>query len=176
MSITVWLPWTVAIITVAIAVVLRHFFPKMEIGPILVAGGSAFAVLQWRHAIEQKAMDLYQSEIGQASAATTKAVCKMMLPQYLEEDKDDPESLECTKYVYHQLDLLEFAIERFRKGFATAYTTMRAVITFARKCEVDDFRRRAWELVESQRGSYSPVAENVARNVILFTEGKIPLP
>ena len=136
-----------------------------DLSPVLIAGTLAFGVVQWRLAVDQKALDAYQAEINSAAASPTAkdpAVRAMMLPQFPAAAADDPAVVTKARYVYEQLDLLEFAVERFRAGVALPFTTARAVLTFARKCDVPEFRALVEELLRGEYASYSPVTEAVA--------------
>ena len=64
-----------------------------------------------------------------------------------------------SEYVYLQLDNLEYALERYRDGLASAYTTSRAVMTFAVHCQTQEFRQRVVRQVAV--ASYSPVTVDV---------------
>ncbi len=67
-------------------------------------------------------------------------------------------------YVYMELDNLESAIESYRNGFVTAYTTSRTIMTFSTRCEGKEFLHLTKQLVD--KGSFSPPAVNAVKRLI----------
>lgn len=133
---------------------LHHAGVTIEIGSIVVAATLAFGIFQWRAALEKDALEKYQAEIKEANE---KRLQWQSIPELMKEHY--PTDREHCFYVYQQLDNLEFAIERYLRGFTSAYTASRAVLTFKSKCEAAGFRDLAKMLV--QRGSYSPSVKRI---------------
>jgi hypothetical protein len=170
----------VAILT--IGAIWAHLRPtqrrdvELNVGSIVLAVSVLLAVFQWHTSLEQDAMQRYESEITNANGAENVAVAKMLPHLYLlakngdrspnpcETDKDgtrDACETARTRFVYIYLDNLEYAIERYRDGFASAQTTVRAVMTFAIHCRETDFKARA----QQQVLGYSPLVQRVATAV-----------
>jgi hypothetical protein len=105
-------------------------------------------------------MQRYEAEITNANAAESlEPVAKMMPHLY---SGKTPEEHVQSRYVYIHLDNLEYAIERYRHGFASATTTERAVMTFAVHCREPVFRR----LAEQQAKGYSNDVNAVVKEVM----------
>jgi hypothetical protein len=131
---------------------------------VLTAAGLVLTASQWHASLEQEAMKKYESEIATANKAEEPAsVRKMMSRLYAGAQTDG--DFEKIEYVYVELDNLEFALERYRLGFASAYTTSRAVMTFLNRCETPEFRTLAWQQV--RLASYTPVVVEAVRRMLL---------
>ena len=122
---------------------------NLNLGNRVLAVSVLLAVFQWNASLEQDAMQRYESEIANANAAEGSEAVAAMLPDlYRSNPGEEPKaSHEKTRYVYVHLDNLEYAVERYRQGFASASTTERAVMTFVAHCKECDFRKRAREQV-----------------------------
>src|ERR1700692_4100541 len=95
-------------------------------------------------------MQRYEAEITNANASETSPAVVTMLPHLFK--GECPEDRERNRFVYIHLDNLEYAVERYRFGFASASTTERALMTFAAHCTEKTFRDKALQQVEG----YSP--------------------
>jgi hypothetical protein len=135
---------------------------QLNLGSRVLAIGVLLAVFQWHASLEQDAMQRYESEIAGANSAETPDVA-LMLPHLYPAPRDPGRAQE--HFVYIHLDNLEYAIERYREGFASAMTTVRAIMTFAVHCREPEFSR----LVGEQVIGYSPVVQRVARAIIART-------
>jgi hypothetical protein len=135
----------------------------VAVGLMLTATGLVLNASQWHASLEQEAMRKYESEIAVANKAEEpEPVRKMMSHLYLgATTAGDVEKIE---YVYVELDNLEYALERYTHGFASAYTTSRAVMTFLNRCESPEFRTLARRQVEV--ASYSPVVVEAVRRIV----------
>jgi hypothetical protein len=136
---------------------------RLNLGAGVLAFSVLLAVFQWHASLEQDAMQRYESEAAGANGAETKEVAKM-LPDLYPVSEEPARSQ--AHFVYISLDNLEYAIERYREGFASATTTVRAVMTFAVHCREPQFKR----LVKQQLVGYSPVVQRVANAIIALTE------
>lgn len=110
-------------------------------------------------------MEKYEREISGGNEvekrATVREMMKSLYPALSPEERPDYDR---SAYVYVELDNLEYALERYEEGLASAYTTSRAVMTFASRCRSREFRQRA-EL-QVVVASYSPVTAKVVSLVI----------
>jgi hypothetical protein len=88
----------------------------------------------------------------------------MMASRYPTLSSEAQPNYDRSAYVYEELDNLEYALERYEGGLASAYTTSRAVMTFASRCRSAEFRQRAQ--LQVVLASYSPVTATVVRSVI----------
>jgi hypothetical protein len=136
----------------------KHNF-RLKLGSGVLAASVLLAVFQWHASLEQEAMQRYEVEISNANNAETSRAVALMLPDlYTGSDSDHAQE----HFVYIHLDNLEYALERYREGFASATTTARAIMTFAVHCREPLFREHASE----QMKGYSPLVQRVARAVI----------
>lgn len=135
----------------------------LNLGSRVLAVSVLLAVFQWNASLEQDAMQRYESEITNAnSAESSEAVASMFPNLYRVNPGEEPKaSHEKTRYVYTSLDNLEYAVERYRQGFASASTTERAVMTFVEHCKESDFRKRARCQVKGYSKDVKAVVENV---------------
>lgn len=163
------LPVLIAVITVLVIGIVICFAEqldrvgvKIEVGQILVAATLMFGVFQWRAALEKDALEKYQAEIKEANEKKRQW---RSIPEFMRQHY--PDAREHCFYVYDQLDNLEFALERYMRGFTSAYTASRAVFTFESKCQVPSFRVLAEKLLE--QGSYSGPVKSVAVKVFQST-------
>jgi len=166
----------VAILLLAAAVVLgpalaarsrqlktEHFIATA--GSIIVVMSVLLGLYQWHASVEQAAMEKYEREISSENDVEKLAtVREMMEPLYPPLTPGERPNYDRSTYVYLQLDNLEYALERYRQGLASAYTTSRAVMTFASRCRSPEFRQRAQQQLVV--ASYSPVTVRVAQSVI----------
>jgi len=162
---TRWLPVLIAAVTLLVIGAIICFAEplvragvKIEVGQVLVAATLIFGVFQWRAALEKDALEKYQAEIKEANE---KKLQWESIPRFME--RHYPDRREHCFYVYQQLDNLEFALERYLRGFTSAYTASRAVFTFESKCRVPRFRELAAVLIK--QGSYSAPVRKVAATV-----------
>jgi hypothetical protein len=133
---------------------------QLNLGSRVVAVSILLAVFQWHSSLEQDAMQRYEMEISNASNAETSSEVATMLPRLY--DGCGKADYDRDHFVYIHLDNLEYALERYREGFASATTTTRAIMTFAVHCRENDFKRRALQ----QLWGYSPLVQRVAKAVI----------
>jgi hypothetical protein len=124
-----------------------------------VAASVLLAAFQWHASLEQDAMQRFEAEISNANTAETSPAVASMLPDFY---KGCEPNYPQERFVYIHLDNLEYALERYREGFASATTTARAIMTFAVHCREENFRDRARE----QMLGYSPLVRRVAGAVI----------
>lgn len=118
---------------------------QLNLGNALLAVTLRLAVFQWHASQEQDAMQRYEVEITNANTAESlPGVEKMLGRFYSGKTREDNEQI---RYVYIHIDNLEYALERYRQGFASATTTARAVMTFAGHCEQPEFFQRAQQQV-----------------------------
>lgn len=137
---------------------------KLDLGNRLLAVSALLAVFQWHASLEQDAMQRYEAEIATANAAeTSKAVVTMLPNLYKGECPEDPER---NRFVYIHLDNLEYAVERYRFGFASASTTERAVMTFVAHCQEETFRDKARQQVEGYSPDVQVIVEAVIKRIV----------
>jgi hypothetical protein len=135
---------TILILFLLIAIFVDVHFARrniqLNLGQRILTLGLLLAVFQWHSALEQDAMQRYESESAGANAAESSESVAHMLGPILYPGST-PEAHTNVRYVYVQLDNLEYALERYEHGFASPYTTMRAVTAFARHCQLShEFR------------------------------------
>lgn len=58
-------------------------------------------------------------------------------------------------YVFMELDNLQYALEKYRLGYSSAYQAMRIVDVFAARCKSEKFLATAHQLVRDDYGSYT---------------------
>jgi hypothetical protein len=146
--------------------------PKLEtytlivaIGNLIIAMSILLGISKWHTSLEQDAMKQYESEIAEGSKAEAdESVIEMMKHLYRPVSQSIPRDYKKSHYVYVQLDNLEYALERYMQGIASAYTTARAVMTFASRCGSPEFRDRARQQVVD--ASYSPVVLEVVDSIV----------
>jgi hypothetical protein len=169
---------------------------QFDVANLILGVGLLVAAWQWEAAVEQRAMEQYVKEIDSlnnvenaetlsgtdeatqvASKVTVSkntafdaihAMMKHLYPKTHYDQQVDMAAIAKMHYVYIQLDNLEYAVERYRQGFASAYTTVRAVKTFQSRCGVGsslgspEFRAR----VKAQLSdSYPQVVRRVVSNL-----------
>jgi hypothetical protein len=146
---------------------------NVDLGSLILSLTLLLALYQWRAASqrealenEQKATQAYESEVAAMNKAATESatVREMMRALYPQLPVEPTPNYERVQYVYLELDNLEYALERYTQGFASAYTTARAVMTFESRCTTDEFRQRAKQQVII--GSYSPVVRCVVQAIL----------
>jgi hypothetical protein len=151
----------VSIIT--LAPLLRNFrLPRrkqLHLSTGIVAASVLLAAFQWHASLEQDAMQRFEGEISNANTAETSPAVASMLPDLYKGCEPDYAQ---ERFVYIHLDNLEYALERYREGFASATTTARAIMTFAVHCRESVFRNYASE----QMMGYSPLVKRVAGAII----------
>jgi hypothetical protein len=121
-------------------------------------------ISKWHTSLEQDAMKQYEQEIAEGNKAEVVAVREMMAHLYKEISESIPRDYQKSHYVYVQLDNLEYALERYLQGIASAYTTARAVMTFASRCVSPEFLERCHHQVAD--ASYSPVVHRVVQRLV----------
>ena len=161
-----------AILVAGVVGVLLVYGPELDkrkifldLGNIILAIGALFAVLQWRESLEQQALEKYETGIAAANAVSAKceSVRQMMSHHYPRIGSPEGQD-ERAEYVYLQLDNLEYALERYVQGFASAYTTARAVMTFYNRCVSTEFRERVREQLDA--ASYAPVVRDAVEEIL----------
>ncbi|HEV7428799.1 MAG TPA: hypothetical protein VGQ46_20800 [Thermoanaerobaculia bacterium] len=136
---------------------------QLNVGTRVLAISVLLAVFQWHSSLEQDAMQRYEAEVTNANAAeASEAVAKMLPTLYLGQSPDEHAQ---SRYVYIHLDNLEYAIERYRHGFASATTTERAVMTFAVHCKEPVFSRLAQQQVNGYSNDVHAVVKAVVKNL-----------
>lgn len=136
---------------------------QLNLGTRVLAISVLLAVFQWHSSLEQDAMQRYEAEIANANAAESSEAVANMLPKlYLGKTADQHAQ---SRYVYIHLDNVEYAIERYRHGFASATTTERAVMTFAVHCNEPEFRRLAQQQVKGYSTDVQTVVTAVVNNL-----------
>ncbi len=136
---------------------------NLNLGSRVLAVSVLLAVFQWNASLEQDAMQRYEAEIANANAAELEPVAKMLPGLY--RGKGCPEDSAEIRYVYMHLDNLEYAIERYRHGFASASTTERAVMTFVAHCKEPQFEKLANEQVTGYSKDEQVVVAAVVKNL-----------
>jgi len=139
---------------------------QLDIGNLVIAIGLTAAVVQWRAAIDQQSMEKYEGEIATSNEFVAKniEVLGMMVHHYpILAGEVTPDYARC-RYVYVHLDNLEYALERYLYGLASAYATARAVMTFENCCESLEFRQRVQMQITA--ASYSPVVQGVVEHLL----------
>jgi len=133
-------------IAFAVAPVLRRRNLVIDIGNLLIAAGLLVAAWQWQASVEQKAMEQYADDVGALNDAEMAnpdhGIHDMMRHLYPLNGGNITDNDAKTHYVYVQLDNLEYALERYRQGLASAETTVRAVNTFQGRCTSVEFQNR----------------------------------
>jgi hypothetical protein len=118
---------------------------SMNMGNAVLAVTLLLAVFQWHASLEQEAAQRYEAEITNANAAeSSPAVVQMLGRFYVGKTPGENERI---RYIYIHLDNLEYALDRYRHGFASASTTARAVMTFAGHCQQPEFGTHARQQV-----------------------------
>jgi hypothetical protein len=153
----------VAIATaIALGPTLRKRNVALDIGNLLIAAGLLVAAWQWQASVEQKALEQYAGEVLAMNTAESDdphdEIHVMMQHLYRTIPGEKEANITKIHYVYVQLDNLEYALERYMQGLASAYTTVRAVKTFDSRCESSEFRVRAGKQLTA---FYSPVVGRV---------------
>jgi hypothetical protein len=131
---------------------------QLNPGNAVLAVTLLLAVFQWHASIEQNAMQRWEEEITNANNAESSPDVAAMLARFY----TTPGEYAKARYIYISLDNLEYALERYREGFASATTTARAVMTFAGHCEEKNFR----DLATDQVKGYPPFVGQVVNSVI----------
>ena len=121
-------------------------------------------IAKWNASLEQDAIKRYEAEIAQSNDAEKVDDVREMMAHLYRSPEGCPRNYDKSRYVYIQLDNLEYALERYALGHASAYSTARAVMTFASRCGSDEFKKRA--RLQVKVASYSPVVVRVVAEVI----------
>lgn len=137
---------------------------QLNLGNALLAVTLLLAVFQWHASLEQEAMQRYEAEITNANAAESLPSVERLLGRFY--SGKTQEANEQIRYVYIHLDNLEYALERYRQGFASASTTARAVMTFAGHCEQPEFLVYARQQVKG----YPQFVQTVVTSLLTKTE------
>ena len=145
---------------------LHERMVDVDLGHLLLALGVVAAVVQWRATVEQQSMEKYEHEIAHSNELVTSvdAIPGMMPHHYPNLPHEAKPNIERVRYVYHALDSLEYALERYRCGLSSAYATSRAVMTFENRCESPEFRNRI--KLQVRAASYSPVVHVAVARLI----------
>ncbi|MFH1674447.1 MAG: hypothetical protein ABIF87_13605 [Pseudomonadota bacterium] len=67
----------------------------------------------------------------------------------------DPQEWQRRMYVFMELDNLQYALEKYRLGYSSAYQAMRVVDVFSARCKSEAFLSMAQKLVSAEVGSYT---------------------
>jgi hypothetical protein len=67
----------------------------------------------------------------------------------------DPQAWHQKMYIFMELDNLQYALEKYRLGYSSAYQAMRVVDVFAARCKSEEFLKTAQQLVKNESGSYT---------------------
>ena len=133
-------------------------------GTVILTLSLLMALHQWHESVEQAALVNYEKEIAESNKVEERPSVRAMMSDMYPAIKQAAPDYDRSEYVYLQLDNLEYALERYRDGLASAYTTSRAVMTFAVHCQTQEFRQRVVRQVAV--ASYSPVTVDVVFHVI----------
>ena len=139
--------------------VLSLFSLTRGFGSAVALGTAVFALLQWRAAAQDKAIDVYAEKtvlLNQQIADWPSAMHTVLSNHFPSSDRD---AFRQTLYCYEALDHLEFALERYENGSSAAYTAAQEVMTFRSKLRSWEFRRKAQFCVKA--ASYSPIVQRV---------------
>lgn len=136
----------------------------VAIGNLIVAMSILLGISKWHTSLEQDAMKQYEGEIAEGNVAGTPDAVRAMMKHLYQPPDGESQNYDKSRYVYVQLDNLEYALERYMQGFASAYTTSRAVMTFASRCVSKEFGCRALRQVTD--ASYSQVVTRVVKAVV----------
>lgn len=72
-----------------------------------------------------------------------------------DEGIEDRQEWDRRMYVFMELDNLQYALEKYRLGYSSAYQAMRVVDVFAARCKSEAFLSTAQRLVSPNAGSYT---------------------
>jgi hypothetical protein len=154
----------VLIVAVVIwALAMKQLADPREVGSAVAVATAIFALMQWRAAAQEKAVDAYDAR----TAALNDKIAGWNTPVSNLVDKHFPSAdydhYRQTLYCYIALDNLEFALERYENGSASAYTAAQEVLTFGSKLRSDGFRERSQFCIDA--ASYSPIVQRVYRRL-----------
>lgn len=68
---------------------------------------------------------------------------------------EDRQEWDRRMYVFMELDNLQYALEKYRLGYSSAYQAMRVVDVFAARCKSEAFLSTTKQLVSPKAGSYT---------------------
>lgn len=147
---------------------------KPDFGSAIALGTAIFALMQWRTAAQDRAIDAYAEKtvsLNQQIADWPVAMHAVLSNHFPSADTD---AFRQTLYCYEALDHLEFALERYENGNAAAYTAAQEVMTFRSKLQSFEFRAKAQFCVKA--ASYSPIVRRIvarmSRDVVRCPEQK----
>ena len=156
--------------TISVAPLIARRSRQITVSHILVAlsafltvSGLGLAGYQWQASLEQEAIRKYEGDVSAENVVEESAAAREMMKELYPYGTSDDEYAKA-HYVYVELDSLEYALERYKNGLASAYTTARAVMTFATRCRSGAFRMRARAQVAV--ASYSPLTIDVVHKIL----------
>jgi hypothetical protein len=156
------------LIVLSVALIVWVFALKQvrnpnALGSAVAIATAIFALIQWRAAAQEKAVEAYDARtaaLNDKIAAWNTPVSNLIDRHFPSPDYDDYRQ---TLYCYIALDNLEFALERYENGSASAYTAAQEVMTFCSKLRSEGFRAKSEFCIEA--ASYSPIAKRVYRRL-----------
>jgi hypothetical protein len=122
--------------------------------------GAVSAYQQWRTARYEVTFDKYYDRLDVVNSRLSEweEARELMSDPDGSGSLNDPGTWRRKLYVFHELDLLEYAVEKYRMGLMHPELAMRGVQTFRQRCRWANFRQAVEKTLE---GRYDYSAEMV---------------
>jgi len=129
--------------------------------PIVTVSALLLAYHQWRHLRNEvsitgslERLDIVNSYFRSPAAHDTIKHFFGDEPTW-DDGIEDRQEWSRRMYVFMELDNLQYALEKYRLGYSSAYQAMRIVDVFAARCKSEAFLSMAQQLVSPKAGSYT---------------------
>ena len=160
----------IAIITVSITAQCLFSVLEPNMAVVLITiGGLVLACQQWLDARREESLEKFYErlEVTNQLLDSWKAARRFAGPWPSTNrlhKKDAEQEYQCARYVYRELDNLEYAVEKYRLGYMKAEHAHRCLRTFYARCQYPEFRKLALQCVKDNYGyscNISKVVEQV---------------
>ena len=148
--------WRICIVAVVILIAMVAFFfgasPEL-IGVVVAAGVLLITYVEWMLGRRESSMDKFYERLEIANDHRN---------QIADVDMRMPDT---ERYIFTELDNLEYVIERYRFGFMSPTLALRGVNTFASRLGIKGFEEQVVKLIDPRCGYQKHTCE-VARTLI----------
>jgi predicted transcriptional regulator len=159
-----------AVIAAELAVNVSGASSALQAATAVVAFGALVGgYFQWQAVRNETSIERYYDRLELADHrldAWPAARALFLCPSACEGKQEDASYQRCM-YVYVELDNLEYAIEKYKVGYMSADTALRALRTFQSRCTSEEFRKIARQSVPTAgyHTSTVEVVSNVLREI-----------
>ncbi len=152
--------WRICIVAIVILIAAVAFFFGASaelIGVVVAAGLLLVTYVEWMLGRRESSMDKFYERLEIANEHRNQIADVGMRIGMRMSDTE--------RYIFTELDNLEYVIERYRFGYMSPTLAIRGVRTFVSRLDIQGFEKQVVELIDPRRGYHEHTCK-VARKLI----------